>query len=336
MTETNPYRVGIIGCGRIGSEWDPDPIPGAPNPLPLTHAGAFTTLPQTQVVAGANRGRPRLEAFGRKWGVNGLYHDYREMLEKEDLDIVCVATHPELHEEEVVDAAQAGVKGIFCEKPLSVSLAEADAMLQACQKAGTVLVTNHSRRWDPVYHKARALIQEGTIGRLLTMVGHCQGVKPNPAWRAEEEGPLLHDATHTFDMFRFFAGDVRWVVGTAVRRGQAFRVEDESLAVMQFENGATGITVVNELTDYARFDIEIQGTRGTMALGSSGTGLWVSERSPIMDRETDPAIDWQRLVARDFPEVPEASSILRAAEEVVMCMEEGRCPAPAVRTGARH
>jgi len=319
MPRKRIYRVGVIGCGRVGSEWDPDP------PVPLTHAGAFTLLPQTKVVAGANRGRDRLEAFGRKWGVDALYQDYREML-KEDLDIVCVATHPELHKEQVVAAAGAGVKGIFCEKPMALSLEEADAMIQACDRAGAVLMINHTRRWSPVHHKARELIAQGAIGELLTMVGHCQGIKPNPAWQAKEEGPLLHDATHTFDMFRFFAGDAQWVLGTAARRRRPFRVEDESLSIIQFRSGVNGVAVVNELTEYRRYDLELQGTYGKIALGYAGNSIWSSAQSPYEAYERDPNIDWKDLVPGRFPEVPEASPIHEAAKEMVACLEEGKSP----------
>jgi predicted dehydrogenase len=316
------YNAGLIGCGRIGSEWDLSPSPA----LPLTHAGAFATLPRTRLVAGANRGRERLEAFGRKWGVSALYHDYREMLAQEQLDIVCIATHPEQHCEQVIAAAASGVGGIFCEKPMALSLAEADAMIEACDRAGAVLLVNHSRRWSPVYHKARELIAQGAIGTLLTVVGYCQGVKPHPAWRAEEEGPLLHDATHTFDMFRFLVGDVQWVVGTAVRRRQPFRVEDESLSILQFRNGVSGIAIANELTEYARFDIELQGTHGKIALGTSGNSLCASVASARSVRERNLTFDWQALSAAPFPETPEVSSVQEAARELVACLDTGQQP----------
>lgn len=327
MPGRETYRVGVIGCGRIGSEWDPIP------PIPLTHAGAFATLERTRLVAGTNRGRERLEAFGHKWGVTALYHDYRDMLAREALDIVCVATHPEVHEEQVAAAARAGVRGIFCEKPMALSLAEADAMIEACDRAGTVLMVNHTRRWSPVYHKARELIQEGAIGQLLTMVGHCQGVKPHPGWRADEEGPLLHDATHTFDAFRFFAGGAEWVVGTAGRRLHPYRVEDESLSILHFQSGVTAVTVVNELTEYARFDLELLGTHGKIALGTSGNGLWTSVPSPRAARESDPNLDWHDLVPGPFPETAEASPILEAAREMVACLDGAQAPTSSGRDG---
>ncbi len=329
MVRTDIYNVGLIGCGRIGSEWDLDANPA----VPLTHAGAFATLPRTRVVAGANRGRERLEAFGRKWGVSALYQDYCEMLAQEHLDIVSIATHPELHGEQVIAAAEAGVKGIFCEKPIALSLAKADAMMEACDRAGAILLINHSRRWSPVYHQARELIKEGAIGTLLTVVGYCQGVKPSPAWRAEEEGPLLHDATHTFDAFRFFAGDVQWVLGTALRRCLPFRVEDESLSILRFKGGVSGMAVVNELTEYARFDIELQGTCGKIALGSSGNSVWSSACSPHMANERDPSFDWRSLVCGAFPETPQKSPIQQAAKEMVACLDGEMTPSSSGHDG---
>ena len=78
------YRVGIMGCGRIASTMEDES-----DVHPISIAGAFDTLPNTELVAGCNRGAEKLHAFGKRWDVDALYHDYREMLAKEDLDIVC-------------------------------------------------------------------------------------------------------------------------------------------------------------------------------------------------------------------------------------------------------
>ena len=96
MTE---YRVGIVGTGRIASSMEDQS-----DVHPITITGAFEALPNTKVVAGCNRGEKGLQAFGQRWGVTALYHDYREMLERENLDIVAVATHPPLHPAIVVAA----------------------------------------------------------------------------------------------------------------------------------------------------------------------------------------------------------------------------------------
>jgi predicted dehydrogenase len=311
------YRVGLIGCGRIGSELDSIP------PVPVTHAGAFATHPRARLVAGANRGRERLEAFGRKWGVSALYQDYHEMLDREALDIVCVATHPELHRDPVVAAADHRARAIFCEKPIALSLQDADDMIAACQRSGTVLAINHTRRWNAQWRKAVELVQTGAVGRLLRVVTHCLGDKPYPGWRVEEEGPLLHDGTHSFDALRMFAGDADWVMGTAVKRLQPYPVEDESLAIIRFKNGVSGLAVVDELTEYFQFDLEVVGSHGRIMLGDFGISYWGIKKSPNTEQGTDPSIEWWELDPRPFPAVETRPPLREAADDVINAIETG-------------
>lgn len=316
----NTYRAGLVGCGRIGTLWETDP------PTPVTHAGALAVLPQTQLVAGSSRGAEHLQAFGKRWGVDALYLDYREMFAREKLDIVCIATHPGLHRPIVEAAVAAGVKGILCEKPLALSLTDADALVAACRAAGCVLSVNHSRRWDPAHRQAKAMVEQGLIGELVALYGFCQGVKPFPAWTADEEGPLIHDAVHLFDLFRLFGGEPQSVVGTAVRRKQPFRVEDDSHAIFTFANGLSGVAMVNELTRYNRFGIEIQGTDGAILLDETGARWWRSVDRTDRINEPNPQIEWWSLEPEPFPSVPTTSSILEAVRELVYCMETGATP----------
>ena len=314
------YRAGLVGCGRIGTLWETDP------PTPVTHAGALAVLSQTDLVAGASRGKEHLQAFGKRWGVEALYHDYREMFAREKLDIVSIATHPGLHRMIVEAALAEGVKGILCEKPLALSLADADALVAGCRSAGCVLSVNHSRRWDPAHRKAKEIVEAGLIGDLVALYGFCQGVKPFPAWTADEEGPLIHDAVHLFDLFRLFAGDPTSVVGTAVRRIQPFRVEDDSHAIFTFANGLSGVAMVNELTRYNRFGIEIQGTEGVILLNADGPRLWQSVDRTDRINEPTSQMEWWQLEPEAFPALSTTSSILEAMRELVNCMETGATP----------
>ena len=314
------YRAGLVGCGRIGTLWETNP------PTPVTHAGALAVLPQTQLVAGSSRGAEHLQAFGKQWGVDPLYLDYHEMFAREQLDIVCIATHPGLHRPIVEAAVAAGVKGILCEKPLALSLTDADALVAACRSAGCVLSVNHSRRWDPAHRKAKEMVEAGLIGELVALYGFCQGVKPFPAWTADEEGPLIHDAVHLFDLFRLFAGEPVSVVGTAVRRKQPFRVEDDSHAIFTFAGGLSGVAMVNELTRYNRFGIEIQGTDGAILLDGEGARWWRSVDRTDRINEPNPQSEWWQLEPEPFPAVPANSTILDAVRELVHCMETGDKP----------
>ena len=245
---------------------------------------------------------------------------------REKLDIVCVATHPGLHRDIVEAAVEAGAKGILCEKPLALSLEDGDALVAACRGAGCVLSVNHSRRWNPAFIKAKEMLDSGAIGDLISMLGICQGVKPFPAWTADEEGPLIHDAVHTFDLFRIYGGDVKSVIGTAHRRHHPFRVEDISEAIFSFHSGVSAVCMANELTRYARFGIELQGTEGVLSLEYAGNQWLLGVDTTDHLNEPDPRIEWYTLEPKPFPAIEEASSIQLAVEELVRCIEDGGEP----------
>ncbi len=208
-----PYRVGIIGCGNIAN----------------AHAKACEAL-GIEIAAAVDITQEQLDKFQKAHGVKNLYTDYRLMLEKEDLDIAVICTWPPLHAEMTVDAAESGVKGIICEKPMAVNLAEADAMIEACDKNGTKLVVGHMRRFSEAYAGARKLILSNAIGEVYFIHG-------------VSVGDLLSDGTHIIDMIRFFAGDVpvNWVMGQVDARTKKTRyghyVEDSSVSYFEFENG---------------------------------------------------------------------------------------------------
>jgi predicted dehydrogenase len=311
------HRVAVVGTGRVGALWETDP------PTGQSHAGAFFVQPDCELVAGANRRRDRLEEFGRRFGVRGLYQDYDEMLRRERPDIVCVATHPGSHAAIVESAVRNGARAIFCEKPMALDLADCDRIIAACQDGGALLSVNHSRRWYPIFRHARDLIQEGSLGELVSMTGYCQGGKPSPAWQSDLEGPLLHDATHLFDLMRFFAGDVAWVAATALRRRHtAYPVEDDSTALLHFHSGVSAAALVNELTDYVRFEIDLQCTRGTLRLGMDQFEI---ARARLVSfepaRAETPDFEWQVLESAPLPQPPSAPPFAIAARELVDALE---------------
>jgi predicted dehydrogenase len=186
-----------------------------------------------------------------------------------------------------------------------------------------LLSVNHSRRWYPIYRHAAELIRSGAIGELISITGYCQGGKPSPAWQSEFEGPLLHDATHLFDLMRWFGGDVQWVVATARRRKHhAFPVEDDSSALLSFANGVTGVALVNELTEYMRFEIDVQGTTGVLRLGNDSAEI--SRATPIAieaARPETPDFEWQVLESEPLAAIPSVPAFALAARELIDALE---------------
>lgn len=87
-------------------------------------------------------------------------------------------------------------------------------MTAACQAEDVLLQVNHNRRWHPEWVLAKTLLNAGAIGQLNHIYCYMDGGKPAPWWRSENEGPLLHDFTHYFDLMDLYAGDVEWLCGS--------------------------------------------------------------------------------------------------------------------------
>jgi len=211
------YRAAIVACGGIAH----------------AHAGAYRREQRVDLVACTEIMPERLTAFADEFSIPGRYTDYREMMERERPDIVSICSHHNLHAPMTLEVARYRPKAVLCEKPIALNLAEADAMIAACQAVGTLLVIGHQRRFGPQYVAARQAIVSGRIGQPLWVeaFGH-------------PRSSLLVDSTHTVDLARFFLGDppAEWVLGQidAREHRQAWGqpVEDCALAWIAFHGGA--------------------------------------------------------------------------------------------------
>ena len=122
------YKVGVIGCGRMASTIE-DEVQGARRSglrLPYCHAGAYSVVEETEIVAACDIDEARLQTFQARWDVPNGYTDFRELIDREKPDILSITTRPEQHAEAMIYGAEHGVKGMYAEKPLCCSLAEAD------------------------------------------------------------------------------------------------------------------------------------------------------------------------------------------------------------------
>src|SRR5690606_8938400 len=127
------YRAALIGLGRKATTSDRIHLDHPVITVPYTHMAAYTAHPDIEVVAGCDLYEKQRETFQQNWGVEGLYADYQEMFAVEKPDIVSVTTKTSTRYQIVLDAARAGVRAIYAEKPLAISLAEADEMIAVCK-----------------------------------------------------------------------------------------------------------------------------------------------------------------------------------------------------------
>ncbi|MEJ2556851.1 MAG: Gfo/Idh/MocA family oxidoreductase, partial [Anaerolineae bacterium] len=143
-------RLGIIGAGFMGG----------------IHARIAAELAGTDVIAVADIDEARAISVAANYG-GQPYRDYQEMLARERLDAVIITTPETDHREPAVEAAEAGCH-IFMEKPLAATLEDADAILQACQKAGVRLMTGYILRFEACYAKIHQAVAQGEIGTFLS------------------------------------------------------------------------------------------------------------------------------------------------------------------------
>ncbi len=271
------YRAALIGCGRIGALLEDDPLRGKP----ASHAGALAAHPKTAIVAGCDINPKALKAFGKRWRVRRLYEDFRLLLDKEDIDIVCVAAWTEHHSKIVLEAAKAGVKGIYCEKPIALNMNQARKMIKACDKYGVAMVIGHERRWDGRYVTIRDMLESGDLGELKSVTGYALGsAAPKLSRRKFGGGPMFHDGTHLVDLFRFFGGDIKSVVGFANRPfGEKF-IENTVFGMVKFKQGASGLIIGGGERGYFHFELDIQTDKARVILGNHTSRLFVTETSP--------------------------------------------------------
>lgn len=312
------YKVGIIGCGRIASLLEKDYL----RPHPCTHAGGYAAVPRYELKAACDIDKGRLECFGKAWGVKKLYTDYLKMLENEDLDVVSICTWTESHSEICISAANAGVKGILCEKPMALNLAQADEMLKACEKNKVKLVIAHNRRWYPIYQRVRGAIQKGLLGEVRTVVGNVLTGKPPGDWHADYNGsgggPFLHDGTHLIDILRFLIGNIDWVFGHIERRSCDISVEDTAYAFLHFRNNAHATVEGGGLRNYFNFELDIQGSEGRILIGNACATFWKTEKSHRY-------VGFTELSEKPFPSVNNhKNSYIICAEELIECIEKNK------------
>ena len=202
--------------------------------LPHTHAGACKAIERIRLTGAADVVEEKVKTLCARYDVPNSYLDYREMIEREKPQILCIATRPVNHMDIIVFAAKNGVRGIYCDKPLCCSMLEADAILDACTTHGVKFNYGVNRRYMPTYRTMRELIEEGAIGELQSVT--------LPAGSSAQWG-----LTHASDMLMQLAGDpeVDFVQGHAACGEEDFqenRVMDMMvhMGYIRFKNGVSG------------------------------------------------------------------------------------------------
>ncbi len=260
---SDKYRVGIIGCGSIAG----------------LHVQGYRGVEEVEIVAIADPVEDALNAFGENHNIQTRYLDAREMLDKENLDIVSVATWHRLHAPMTIAACARKPKAILCEKPMATNLGDCDDMLIAARRNNVKVAIAHQRRFNPVWTDARQLIAAGAIGEPRQIV--CRGGQG-----------LLNDCSHLFDMMRYVLGDpdAEWVIGNIERKTERYErdipIEDRSAGIIGFQGGCVGL-LLQEIAGPNYQGGIIYGSDGIIDLTEQRALLLNSTRAEWEDRRAE-------------------------------------------------
>jgi predicted dehydrogenase len=240
---TAPFRLGIVGAGRLSSR----------RIYPCLHA-----IEEVVLAAVCDLDEARARRNARKFGGERVFTDHRRMLAEADLDGVVVCVAPQAHEALAVEVMEAGLP-VYTEKPPAVSAAGARRMLEVSRRTGKLCMTAFKKRYAPAYVAARAIVQGPDFGPPhLLSIDYASG-----PYRNDPENPrswfLLDFGLHIVDLSRFLFGEVAEVF--------AFQRQQTAYAVsLRFANDAVGTLALTSHRDYAvsTEKVELTGGQGRM------------------------------------------------------------------------
>ncbi len=264
IVRVQPIRVAVIGAGFMGER----------------HARIYAGLPDVELVAVCDVREAAAQELAARTGATA-YSDYRALLGRDDVDAVSVCTPDGLHREPCELALRAG-RPVLVEKPIATTVADAEAIVEAASRAGTVLLVGHCLRFDPRYDQARQAAAGGELGAIQTIYTR----RANTVAAQDRLGgrcslPLFL-GVHDYDVMRWLVGgEVERVTAESkwgLLRDQGFAVEDANCALLRFSTGALGIAELNWILPRgfpASGDhrLDLVGSAGSLSIATLETGL---------------------------------------------------------------
>ncbi|MDZ4765414.1 MAG: Gfo/Idh/MocA family oxidoreductase [Chloroflexota bacterium] len=318
-------KFAIVGCGRI-----------APR-----HGGALSEIAakaNVELAACCDVIENRAANFAKTYGCQP-YTDYRVMLERPDIDVVSVCVPSGLHAQLGIEAARAG-KHVLVEKPIALTVEDADALIRACETAGVTLGVVLQNRFNLPMRDLRTLVDSGELGTLHLGSATVRWYRPQEyyedGWHgtlAMDGGALMNQSIHHIDALQWLMGDVESVyayTGTLAHRMEA---EDVGVVVVRFKNGALGTIEGSTLTypENLEGSVALFGEFGSVKVG--GTALnrkvfWKVRGQLEHERE---------LLTREAIDPPSVygSSHREQLIEMVSAIREGRLPSTHGREARR-
>ena len=276
MTDA-PVRIALAGCGRISRN----------------HFDAIAKIDGLELAAVCDIVSERATEAGERFSVPA-FESFDEMLASVQCDAVALCTPSGLHPKQGIVAARAG-KHVICEKPMAISLQDADALVRECDAAGVQLFVVKQNRLNPAIQLLRRAIDRGRFGRIYLANTTVRWTRPQEyydqaPWRGTWEldgGAIMNQASHYVDLIQWLVGPVESVIAKTATLARRIEAEDTGIAVLKFRSGALGVIEVTMLTYPRNLEgsITILGEKGTVKVG--GTAVNRVEQWTFSDYDDD-------------------------------------------------
>jgi UDP-N-acetyl-2-amino-2-deoxyglucuronate dehydrogenase len=303
------------------------------------HAQAIAATEGAALVAVSRADSSRRAAAEREFGVP-CEESFDDLLRRPDVDAVCICSPSAPHGAQAAAAARAG-KHVLVEKPMALSLAEADEAIDAARGAGVVLGVALQRRTEPAYQALHAAVADGALGRTVLATVTVPYLRTpeyyattpwRATWATDGGGVLINQAIHLADLLLWICGDVREARASAATVVRAIEAEDTLTASLAFESGALGsIVATTGAAPGFPHRLEVYGDRGGVQIEADEVVRWEA------DARRRPAASAQPVSAGSGASATGLSPAghQRLLADFVGAVREGREPLVGGREGRR-
>ena len=229
---SDPVRLSVMGAGLIGKRH-------------IQHIIERPEAVLSSIIDPMPAARDLAETLGVAW-----FASFQDIPAEKMPEGVVIATPNQMHVANGLDCIAAGIPALV-EKPLADDLAGAEMLVDAAERQGVPLLTGHHRRHNPMIQRAKAEIDSGRLGQLVSVHGMFWLLKPDDyfdlAWRREKgAGPVLVNLIHDVDLLRYLVGEVEAVQAAQSNRIRGNEVEETAVIILHFANGALGTVNVSD------------------------------------------------------------------------------------------
>lgn len=277
IQKTRAFTVALVGCGRISR----------------SHVEAIHNVEGLSLAAVCDVDVARAQAIADQEGVPA-FRTLDALLRDSVSDVVAICTPSGLHASQGAAAARAG-RHVITEKPMAISLGQADELVRSCDEAGVLLFVVKQNRLNAPIQLLRRAIDKDRFGRIYMANVTVRWQRPQEYYDAEpwrgtwefDGGAIMNQASHYVDLLQWLVGPVESVIAATATQARRIEAEDSGAAILKFRSGALGVIEVNVLTYPKNLEgsITILGQRGTVKVG--GTAVNKVEHWQFADDDDD-------------------------------------------------